>query len=173
MIILFSLSLQTQALSSSVAQKSEGSCRGHQHAPLCPWVVWMWFIGLVTFTLCCSLADYDFFHVCFKLVEPLNTRAVNNGEQGTVQAYFQVFNGVNAVMASDFVSKAAWMWLVSVGLTPHQAAEHPPLGQVQTHKGEPAAHNKPITPPSSPIRGHQCFPRGMCSNIKTIPKDQE
>lgn len=61
MIIPFSLFLQTQALGSSVAQKSEGSCRGDQDLPLCPWVAWMWFIGLVTITLCSSLADYYFF----------------------------------------------------------------------------------------------------------------
>lgn len=60
MIILFSLFLQTQALGSSVAQKSEGSRRGDQHPPLCPWVTWMCFIGLVAITLCYSLADYYF-----------------------------------------------------------------------------------------------------------------
>lgn len=34
-------------------------------------------------------------------MEPLNTRAVNNREQWTVQAYFQVFNAFNAVVGSD------------------------------------------------------------------------
>lgn len=79
MITLFPSFLQTETLGSFVAQKSEGSHRGDQHPTL---------VVLITLTLCSSLLDGCFFLACFKPVEPLNTRAVNNREQWTVLPVF-------------------------------------------------------------------------------------